>query len=240
MPRVQNASRTKVPTVWKPEELQKVKESIDLGNPTGKRGYAIIMLVAGTGLRAGDIKTNLKLSDIDWERKEIPITQNKTKEPLALPLMDNAGWALIDYVKNARPESSFTNVFLRRLSPFEPFQSSSAFYTLLTKYAPKAGAEPGGKPKAGIHPLRRTIASGLLQNGAGINTIADILGHADPGTTKNCLKANIAALSQCTLEVVFDGQQPGVHRRIRAGAQTVFRRETRFRDKIHRRRANAA
>lgn len=63
LPKVQCAFRTTIPTVWKVSELQKAKESIDLGNPTGKRDYAIIMVAAGTGLRAGDI-INLKLSDI--------------------------------------------------------------------------------------------------------------------------------------------------------------------------------
>jgi site-specific recombinase XerD len=205
LPKVQNVFRTTVPTVWKPEELQKVKESIDLGNPAGKRDYAIIMLFASTGLRAGDVM-NLKLSDINWEKKEISVTQNKTNGPLSLPLMDNAGWALIDYVKNARPESQYNNVFLKHLSPFEPFQSVSSFYTLLTKYVAKAGVKPGGKTKSGPHSLRHTLASELLQNNVEINTIADILGHADPETTKHYLKVNISALSQCTLEVIFDGE----------------------------------
>ena len=205
LPKVQNVFRTAVPAVWKPDELQKVKDSIDLGNPTGKRDYAIIMLVASTGLRAGDI-ISLKLSDIDWEKKVIRVTQNKTMDTLVLPLMDSTGWALIDYIKNARPESQFSNVFLRHISPFEPFKSASAFYTLLTKYVAKAGVAPGGRPKAGVHSLRHTVASELLQNNVEINTIADILGHADPETTKNYLKVNIAALSRCALEVIFDGQ----------------------------------
>ena len=111
---------------------------------------------------------------------------------------------MIDYVKNARPESPFNNVFLRHLSPFEPFKTAASFYTLLTKYVSKAGIEPGGKPRAGIHSLRHTVASELLQNNVEINTIADILGHVDPETTKNYLKVNIAALSLCTLEVIFD------------------------------------
>ena len=203
LPKVQNVYRTTVPTVWKPEELKKVKESIDLGNPKGKRDYAIIMLTASTGLRAGDI-ISLMLSDIDWEKKEIAISQNKTTAPLRLPLMDDAGWALIDYIKNARPKSEFNNVFLRHLSPFTPFHSASAFYNLLTRYVAKAGVEPGGKSRIGAHSLRHTLASELLQNNVEINTIADILGHADPETTKNYLKVNIAALSQCTLEVIFD------------------------------------
>ena len=203
LPKVQSVFRTTVPTVWKLEELQRVKESVDLGNPNGKRDYAIIMLIASTGLRSGDV-INLKLSDINWERREISVTQNKTTGPLLLPLMESAGWALIDYIKNARPESQFNNVFLKHLSPFEPFQSSSSFYTLLTKYVAKAGVEPGGKSKAGMHSLRHTLACELLQNDVDINTIADILGHADPESTKNYLRVNISALSRCTLEVIFD------------------------------------
>jgi integrase len=203
LPKVRGVFRTTVPTVWKPEELKKVKESIDLGNPAGKRDYALVMLVASTGLRAGDV-INLELSDIDWEKKEISISQNKTTAPLILPLMDNAGWALINYIKHGRPESSFNNVFLKHLSPFEPFRSAASFCTLLTKYASKAGIAPGGKAKTGVHSLRHTLASELLQNDVEIDTIADILGHADPESTKNYLKVNIAALSKCTLEVIFD------------------------------------
>ena len=205
LPKVWSVHRTTVPTVWKPEELQKVKESIDLGNPTGKRDYAIVMLASGTGIRGGDIM-NLMMSDINWERKEISVIQNKTAEPLVLPLMDDVGWALIDYIKNGRPKSEYGNLFLKHLSPFEPFQSVSSLYTLLTKYVAKAGVAPGGKPRAGIHSLRHTLAGELLQNNVEINTIADILGHADPESTKNYLKVNIDALSRCTLEVVFDGE----------------------------------
>jgi site-specific recombinase XerD/phage-related protein len=203
LPKVRNVFRTTIPTVWKPEELQKVKESIDLGNPTGKRDYAIVMLAASTGLRGGDI-INLKLSNINWEKKEISIVQNKTSKPLILPLMDDVGWAIIDYIKNGKPESQYDNVFLRHLSPFEPFPSVSAFYKILTRYVAKAGVKPGGKAKAGMHSLRHTLASELLQNNVEINTIADILGHSDPETTRNYLKVNITALSKCTLEVIFD------------------------------------
>lgn len=205
LPKVQNVFRTTIPIVWKPEELQKMKSSIDLSNPAGKRDYAIVMLVSSTGLRGGDI-INLKLSDIDWDKKIISVVQSKTAEPLRLPIMDDAGWAIIDYIKNARPESQHANIFLKHLSPFEPFQSVSSFYTLLTKYVSKAGVEPGGRPRAGIHSLRHTLASELLQNNVELNAIADILGHEDPETTKNYLKANIEALGRCTLEVIVDGE----------------------------------
>jgi len=205
LPKVQSVARTTVPVAWKPEELERVKESIDLGNPVGKRDYAIIMLVASTGLRAGDL-INLRLSNLNWEKKEISIIQHKTKAPVSLPLMESTGWALIDYLKNARPESEYDHVFLKHLSPFEPFQSASAFYTLLTKYAARADVKPGGRSQIGIHSLRHTLAQELLQKNVDINTIADILGHADPESTRNYLRVNIAALSQCTLEVISDDE----------------------------------
>lgn len=109
LPKIQNVYRTTVPTVWKLEELQKIKQSIDIGNPTGKRDYAIIMLVASTGLCGGDI-ISLRLSDINWDKKEISITQSKTSSPLILPLMDDAGWAIIEYIRNGRPESQMANM----------------------------------------------------------------------------------------------------------------------------------
>lgn len=203
LPKVQSVYRTSVPLVWNKNDLQKVKDAIDLGNPTGKRDYAIIVLIAGTGLRSGDV-ISLKLSDINWEKKELSVVQNKTSQPLLLPLMDDVGWAMIEYIRNARPISEYDNVFLKHLAPFEPFASVSSFYTLLTKYISRAGIEPGNKSRAGMHSLRHTLASELLQNNVEINTIADILGHSDPESTKNYLKVNIKALSQCTLEVIFD------------------------------------
>ncbi len=77
LPKVHNVWRTKIPNVWSEEELTRIKSVIDLGNPVGKRDFAIIMLAAGTGLRAGDIAT-LKLQDMDWEKKELSVVPKTT------------------------------------------------------------------------------------------------------------------------------------------------------------------
>src|SRR5699024_5751927 len=88
-----------VPSVWNKEDVIRMLNSIDRGNPTGKRDYAIILLVAKLGIRAGDIK-GLELSNLNWQSKTIEVKQNKTKNIVTYPILNDIGWALIDYLKN--------------------------------------------------------------------------------------------------------------------------------------------
>lgn len=206
LPKSRHVWRTRIPNVWSKQELQQIKDSVDLCSPVGKRDYAIIMLTAGTGLRGGDI-ASLKLSDIDWERKEISKVQNKTGKNITLPIMDDVGWALIEYLKNARPPcSSSDRLFLRLNYPFEPYADGSALYRIITKYISKAGISVEGREKNGIHSLRHTLANTLLQHGVDIITIATILGHDDPESTLHYLRSNMELLSRCPLEVMCDDE----------------------------------
>jgi site-specific recombinase XerD len=117
LPRVANLSRKNLPAIWEVSDVEKLKSVIDIGNPSGKRDFAIVSLAASTGLRAGDIMS-LKLRDIDWARKEITVVQNKTLQTNVLPLMEDVGWAIIDYIKNGRPISDSDCLFLNHLPPF--------------------------------------------------------------------------------------------------------------------------
>lgn len=85
--------RMKIPTFWDGEEIEKIKSSAERISPSGKRAYAMILLVSELGLRIGDIR-NLKFTDIDWGQKKLSIIQGKTKKSLALPLTEEAGWHL--------------------------------------------------------------------------------------------------------------------------------------------------
>ena len=203
LPKVHGAARTTVPTVWTQEDIEKIKSVIDVGNPAGKRDYAIILLAAKTGLRSGDI-INLKLSDIDWNKNEIILLQGKTRESLRLPLMDNVGWALIDYIKNGRPITEYKNIFVSHQAPFKPIANSSIFYRMITGYISKARLPVEHKTRIGMHSLRHSLASELLQNNVELNIIADILGHSDPETTRYYLSVNLKALRQCPLKVFGD------------------------------------
>ena len=74
------------------------------------------LLVAVSGLRAGDIAT-LRLRDIDWKRNEIRLVQGKTAEPLVLPIPKPVLQAVADYILNGRPHTASDRVFVRHLAP---------------------------------------------------------------------------------------------------------------------------
>src|SRR5690625_4550267 len=122
-----------VPSVWNKEDVIRMLESIDRGHPTGKRDYAILLLVAKLGLRAGDIKS-LELSDLNWHSKTIEVRQNKTKNTVTYPILKDIGWALIDYLKSARPISNSPYVFIRMNAPYEAFGKDANLYNIIVKY----------------------------------------------------------------------------------------------------------
>ena len=94
-----------LPSTWTADEVSRLMNGIDRGNPTGKRDYAMLLMVARLGLRASDIKSML-ISDVDWSARTISITQHKTGVPLELPLLDDIGWAVIDYLREGRPKAA--------------------------------------------------------------------------------------------------------------------------------------
>ena len=200
LPKVQNCVRTILPTVWSKDEIEKIIKVIDRGNPVGKRDYAIILLVARLGLRIGDVR-DLQLSNIDWNNNEITISQNKTNGTLALPLLEEVGWAIIDYLKHGRPETETKNVFVRHTPPFRSISQGNNLYNTIMKYIVMAGIPVKGKSRTGMHSLRHSLASELMQNNVEITTISEILGHSTVETTRQYLRVNLSALRQCALNV---------------------------------------
>ncbi|KPA09835.1 integrase family protein [Candidatus Magnetomorum sp. HK-1] len=160
-----------VPSVWNKEDVVRMLESIDRGNPTEKRDYAILLLVARLGIRVGDIKS-LCLSDLNWQSKTIEIRQNKTKNTVVYPILKDIGWALIDYLKNARPTTNSPFIFIRMNAPYEPFAEDANLYHIITKYTRRSGITiPRGK-RHGLHSLRHTLASTLLEQGTPLPLIS--------------------------------------------------------------------
>ena len=98
IPRVRLASNAKVPSVWEPELVERLLAVVDRSSPKGRRDYAILLLAARLGLRLGDIK-GLTLDHLHWTTSTIEIVQNKTGEPLVLPLIEEVGTAIIDYLR---------------------------------------------------------------------------------------------------------------------------------------------
>lgn len=205
-PMVQARKQTRIPSVWTKEELKQLLEAIDRGSPKGKRDYAILLLVCCLGIRCTDIK-RLRLDHFHWEEKQLVFVQSKTKELISLPLTAEVGWAVIDYLKYGRPNIDTPYLFVKHIAPFGPFSETDHLHQLIQGYMKQAHL-PTLKKRRGMHSLRHTLASVLLENNTPLCIISDILGHADPDSTAVYLKVDLQKLKECSLdfeEVVSHG-----------------------------------
>ncbi len=198
LPDVRRTHIYRLPTVFTPEEVERILASVDRDNAQGKRNYAVFLLVARLGLRISDVRL-LRFDSIDWQNRRISITQKKTGVPLELPLPDDAGWAIIDYLKHGRPETDCRYIFVRHTAPFDALKNS--FRETVVKAVQKAGVKvPADKP-VGMHSFRHSIATAMLSNGAKLTEIAQTLGHTTPESTQTYISTDTELLRQCALEV---------------------------------------
>lgn len=198
IPPVKARKQNRIPSVWTQENVAKLLDAIDRGNPAGKRDYAIILLASRLGLRTIDIK-HLKLNDLKWQDKHIEIIQSKTATTLSLPLLPDIGWAIIDYLKNGRPKVESPYVFLRHIAPLEPFSDEDRLHQIIIKYMKLAKIPLSPHKKKGMHSLRHTLASRLLAENTPLPIISDILGHISTESTAVYLKVDVNKLRECAL-----------------------------------------
>ncbi|WP_077488170.1 tyrosine-type recombinase/integrase [Sinomonas mesophila] len=104
VPRIRYTKKARIPSAYSREEVEQMVAAIDKGNPRGRRDLALILLAARLGLRASDI-AGLRFSNLRWDQDAIEIVQQKTGRVLALPLLNDVGEALIDYLRNARDQA---------------------------------------------------------------------------------------------------------------------------------------
>ena len=188
-----------IPSVWDHELIIKLLGAIDRSSAKGKRDYAILLLACRLGLRAGDIRT-LKLDHLHWEDSRIEFTQSKTTTPLSLPLTEEVGEALIDYLRSGRPKTADREIFLKLSPPFDPFGRNNNLYDVVTYWRRLAGITFRSPQKRGIHSLRHSLATRLLEQGTPFPTIADILGHTSLESTRIYAKADVEALRSVALD----------------------------------------
>ena len=184
------------------EEFNRIINVIDRSTMAGKRDFAIIQLAASTGLRACDI-IRIRLTDVDWRKGEINISQKKTGRSIALPLVSDAANALQDYILNGRPAMDTDIIFLRVAPPFIPISSAVCIGDMFKRYQAKAGLTRQALDGKGFHGLRRRLAKKLLVSGTPSTAIAQILGHDDINSVRQYLSLNTANIKECALS--FDG-----------------------------------
>lgn len=185
-----------LPSVLDWAEIQRILDSVDRSTKIGLRDYAILILLATYGLRAGEVG-NLKLNDIDWRKETIHITPRKAGKDLWLPLTPQAGKAILKYLKYGRPSSKSREVFLSDHAPLRPLDSN-AIGMAIRPYIKLAGLNP---PRFGAHLFRHSFATHLNRKGVPLKQISDMLGHRDSKTTNIYTKTATEQLREVALAI---------------------------------------
>ena len=185
-------------TIWRlselpksllPEQVELVLASCNRNTATGRRDHAVLLLLARLGLRGGEVAT-LTLDDVDWDKGLVTIA-GKGQRREALPLPEEVGSALAAYLRDGRPSCATRRVFVRAKAPYRGFRSTSAVCCIVRRALARAGIDA---PLKGAHLLRRSLACGMLNNGASLEEIGQILRHRHPETTQIYAKLDLEAL----------------------------------------------
>ncbi len=187
--RVANWHLAGLPNYLESKQVEQLLHGVDRATPSGRRDYAILVLLARLGLRGGEV-VNLCLKDIDWEAGTITV-QGKSNRHNCLPLPQDVGEAIVEYLRHGRPEYSSRRVFVRATAPNGDLITSGAITGIVRKYILKTGLHPARK---GAHVLRHSLATRMIRGGNTLDEIGDILGHQFRTSTEIYAKVATTAL----------------------------------------------
>ena len=189
VPSVAHTQLATVPKHLSGQEVERLLDSCNRSTAVGRRDYAILLLLARLGLRAGEVVA-LELDDIHWKAGEI-IVRGKGGIDDRLPLLRDIGEALVAYLYQDRTCSQSRHVFIRMRSPRHGFGGSGAVSTIVRRALQRVGLQP---PIKGAHLLRHSLATQMLGCGGSLAEIAEVLRHRSQQTTEIYAKVDIAGL----------------------------------------------
>jgi len=194
VPTVANWSKASIPKSLPPDQVELVLAHCDRQTAVGRRDYAILLLLARLGLRAGEI-VSLSLDDIDWQAGLITV-RGKSNHLSQLPLPIDVGEAIVAYLQNGRPLSTSRALFLRGQAPITSFKGPAAVSKLVRHALIRAGID---SPYKGAHQFRHTLATEMLRQGASLAEIGELLRHRNPQTTTIYAKVDLVSLRKLAL-----------------------------------------
>lgn len=171
----------RLPKIVRFDELNLLLRAPDSATPGGRRDRAIMEVLYGAGIRVAEL-VSIDLTDINWRDGELKVFGKGAKERL-VPINDEAAAVLKDYLQNGRPDllrgagAEATAVFLNR---FGARISTGGVRRLVKKYVKGLAAAKGITP----HTFRHTFATHLLEGGAGLRAVQELLGHVDLSSTQ--------------------------------------------------------
>ncbi len=194
VPVVANWSMPSIPRAISSEQVHQSLASIDRQTATGRRDYAILLLLARLGLGSSEVAF-LELDDIDWNTGTLNV-RGKSGRLNEFPLPQEVGQAIAAYLRDGRPPSTSRRVFLRAKAPLRGFRGASGVGSIVRHSLHRAGIKA---PTCGAHQFRHGLATEMLRQGASLVEIGDVLGHRHPQTTKIYTKVGLAALRTLAL-----------------------------------------
>ena len=185
-------AQAKPPNFLRHQEIKKLFAGLTIGNASDIRTYALVQLAYTMGLRHKEI-SHIRLNDISFSTQQLTLAERKGTNPIKLPMPEHTTKAIAAYLIAARPQSEHRRVFLTLHPPFRPMGPGTVGYHI-TKAMRKVGL------LSTAYWLRHTYAQNLLEAGASIFEIKEMLGHDKIESTKNYLRIHI----QLMRKVLFD------------------------------------
>jgi site-specific recombinase XerD len=182
---------TSIPRAIPPEHARRALACCNRRMSVGRRDYAILLLLARLGLRAGEI-VRLRLDDIDWESGTLTI-HGKGHRDSALPLLADVGAAIAAYLRDGRPRCGSRRVFLCAQAPVRSFKNGNTVSNVVKYALERAGIE---SPRNGAHQFRHALATEMLRRKSSLSEIGEVLRHKNPDTTKIYTKVDLHSLRE--------------------------------------------
>lgn len=195
VPSVRKWRFTALPTYLSAEQLEKVLQCCDQNSASGRRDYAVLLLLCRLGLRAQEVAT-LTLDDIDWRAGQFRV-QGKGRQQAMMPLPPDVGAAIAAYLQRGRPVSDRRELFLRAHPPHSGFPPTSGIRDIAARALTRAGVS--GIAHGGSHVFRHSLATELLRSGAALTQISQVLRHKDHNTTRIYAKVDLVNLRTLSL-----------------------------------------
>src|SRR5271166_3287352 len=189
VPSVADRRLSTVPKYLTPEAVERVLKACNRSTAIGRRDYAILLLLARLGFRAGEVIA-LQLEDIKWRAGEI-LVRGKGLLHDRMPLPAGVGEALASYLRTDRPRCKTRRMFVCMKAPRSGFAGPSTVSTIVRRALDRAKLHPEFK---GAHLLRHSLATSMLRSGATMGEIGEVLRHRAPNTTEIYAKVDFKGL----------------------------------------------
>jgi site-specific recombinase XerD len=194
VPRLAYWSLAKLPVYLRAEQVARILKQTDRTTVIGRRDYAILLLLARLGLRAGEV-ASLRLDDLNWEDGSLTI-RGKGGRWARMPLSQDVGEAIVDYLTNGRPSGADRRLFLRSHAPRTGFRGATPISIIASKALARARIDC---PRGGAHIFRHSLATEMLRRGSSLAQIGDVLRHQHPDTTRIYAKVDVSALRELAM-----------------------------------------